>query len=211
MPFRRRRHDWSMFTPNWSFETATSTRGDVPDIDPSTAPLNSNQANAAQAPDTDNNNERIVEHPAIKFRGSTLVIELNFAAKLGQEPPDFITLEEVLPQYATATNFVLFSNRDASPAMRDRKKHAAARIEVFNKVIAQLNQFPRIRLFQANFYVDECDYVQMKSMAVLHGLRWKWTLTVVIAGVLITNVDERGAIWETVQDIWQTEFGGSLQ
>ncbi|KAG4026733.1 hypothetical protein MFRU_037g00440 [Monilinia fructicola] len=174
------RLDWSMFTEDWSFETATSTRGDVESIEPDTNPLNPNQALEAHMSVTER--ELIPTHPAIKFLDQTLTIELGFEPKLRPESTEITTLEQILPQYGAMTKFVTFLIQDLDSTTNTHKaqKEHAQQIENTKRIIFQLRKFQNVSCLHVKLSTDKPEHCLAGMVSVLLELSFKnMTLTIV--------------------------------
>ncbi|CAD6445563.1 a7e6a567-6442-430a-9f9a-2f7919bb0701-CDS [Sclerotinia trifoliorum] len=215
--------DWSMFTRNWSFETAGCSREGIESIDPlsttpevlegvfgevqSTKSTNVQQSLArshvalvpvVKKEQSQKDSATISCHPAIKYVNHSLIVVLNFAPNIGQKSTDIASLVAILPQYAAITTFIHLSIRDV-PLVRDTFENYCKRMESINSVVSVLEKFDKIEHFQTQV-IGGNSVVPLKSSCVGDGDNGEPT----------KYTERRSAIGARLRQLWRSEFCKAL-
>ncbi|KAJ8066861.1 hypothetical protein OCU04_004242 [Sclerotinia nivalis] len=218
--------NWSMFTRNWSFKTAGSSKEEIEPIaiDPlsttpearqgvidqiqSTKSPNVHQSLAeslaAQVPAMEEKKQSqkdpatLPRHPAIKYVNHNLTIGLDFAPNIGEEPTDITTLVAILPEYAAITTFIHLSIREV-PLVRDTFEDYCKRMENINSVVFLLDRFDKIEYFQTKM-VSGRSMIPLKSSSVRDG----------DDGEPTKYTERRSAIGVRLRRLWLCQFCRAL-
>ncbi|KAF7870601.1 hypothetical protein EAF04_004345 [Stromatinia cepivora] len=195
--------NWSMFTRNWSFKTAGSSREEIEPVDPlSTAPeVRQGVLDQMQSTISPNFHQSLAAQvPAMekKYFNHNLNIELDFAPNIGEEPTDITTLVAILPEYAAITTLIHLSIRDV-PLVRDTFADYCERMEKINSVVSWLDRFDKFEYFQTKM-ISGRSMIPLKSSCVGDG----------DDGEPTKYAEGRTAIGVRLRRLWLNEFCRAL-